>query len=47
MMDENCPSIPHHEHVQATTILVSKERADNHEEEEEKEKQFEPPPNPI
>jgi hypothetical protein len=43
------PSILHHEHVQATTTLVSEERADNHKENHEKEKeeqveQFEPPP---
>jgi hypothetical protein len=47
MIDEDCPSDPHHEHVQATTTLVSEERADNHKE-EEKEKQveqFEPPQN--
>jgi hypothetical protein len=40
MIDEDCPSDPHHEHVQATTTFVSEERAgvdgvDNHEEEEE------------
>jgi hypothetical protein len=47
MIDEDCPSDPHHEHVQTTTTLVSKERADNHEEEEEEmEEQIEPPPNP-
>jgi hypothetical protein len=47
MIDENCPSDRHHEHVQTTITLVSTERADNHEE-EEKEKQveqFEPPQN--
>jgi hypothetical protein len=26
MIDEDCPSDPHHEHVQATTTLVSEER---------------------
>jgi hypothetical protein len=47
MIDEYCPCDRHHEHVQTTTTLVSKERADNHEEEEEEmEKQIEPPPNP-
>jgi hypothetical protein len=47
MIDEDCPSDPHHEHVQATTTLVSEERADNHEEEEKEEQveQFEPPQN--
>jgi hypothetical protein len=40
MIDEDCPSDPYHEHVQATTTFVSEERAgvdgvDNHEEEEE------------
>jgi hypothetical protein len=40
MIDEDCPSDPHHEHVQATTTLVSEERADN--QEEEKEEQVEP-----
>jgi hypothetical protein len=47
MIDEDCPSNPHHEHVQATTTLVSEERADNHEEEEKEEQveQFEPPQN--
>jgi hypothetical protein len=47
MIDEDCPSDPHHEHVQATTTFVSEERAgvDNHEEEEEEmEEQIEPPP---
>jgi hypothetical protein len=37
MIDEDCPSDPHHEHVQATTTLVREERADNHEEEEKEE----------
>jgi hypothetical protein len=47
MIDEDCPSDRHHEYVQTTTTLVSKERADNHEEkEEEMEEQIEPPPNP-
>jgi hypothetical protein len=47
MIDEDCPSDPHHEHVQATTTFVSEERADNHEEEEKEEQveQFEPPQN--
>jgi hypothetical protein len=47
MIDEDCPSDPHHEHVQATTTLVSEERADNHKEEEKEEQveQFEPPQN--
>ena len=46
MIDEDCPSDPHHEHVQTTTTLVSEERANNHEEEEEEmEEQIEPPPN--
>ena len=31
MIDKDCPSDPHHEHVQTTTTLVSEERADNHE----------------
>jgi hypothetical protein len=50
MIDEDCPSNPHHEHVQATTTFISEERAgvdgvDNHEEEEEEmEEQIEPPP---
>jgi hypothetical protein len=44
MIDEDCPSDPYHEHVRATTTLVSEERADNHKE-EEKEEQFEPPQN--
>jgi hypothetical protein len=50
MIDEDCPSDPHHEHVQATTTFVSEERAgvdgvDNHEEEEEEmEEQIELPP---
>jgi hypothetical protein len=50
MIDEDCPSDPHHEHLQATTTFVSEERAgvdgvDNHEqEEEEMEEQIEPPP---
>jgi hypothetical protein len=45
MIDEDCPSDPHHEHVQATTTLVNEERADNHEEEEEEmEEQIEPSP---
>jgi hypothetical protein len=43
MIDEDCPSDPHHEHVQATTTLVSEERANNHEEEEKEQvEQFEP-----
>jgi hypothetical protein len=44
MIDEDCPSDPHHEHVQATTTLVSEETTDNHEEEEKEEQgeQFEP-----
>jgi hypothetical protein len=46
MIDEDCPSDRHHEHIQITTTLVSKERADNHEEEEEEMEQIEPPPNP-
>jgi hypothetical protein len=47
MIDEDCPNDPHHEHVQATTTLVSEERADNHKEEEKEEQaeQFEPPQN--
>jgi hypothetical protein len=47
MIDEDCPSDPHHEHVQATTTLVSEERADNHkkEEKEEQVEQFEPSQN--
>jgi hypothetical protein len=47
MIDEDCPNDPHHEHVQATTTLVSEERADNHEDEEKEEQveQFEPPQN--
>jgi hypothetical protein len=47
MIDEDCPNDPHHEHVQATTTLVSEERADNHEEEEKEEEveQIEPPQN--
>jgi hypothetical protein len=50
MIDDDCPSDPHHEHVQATITFVSEERAgvdgvDNHdEEEEEMEEQIEPPP---
>jgi hypothetical protein len=49
MIDEDCPSDPHHENVQATTTLVSEKRADDHEEEKEEEQveQFEPPPNQI
>jgi hypothetical protein len=49
MIDEDCPNDPHHEHVQASTTLVSEERADNHEEEEKEEQveKFEPPQNPI
>jgi hypothetical protein len=44
MIDEDCPSDRHHEHVQTTTTLVSKERVDNHEdEEEEMEEKIEPP----
>jgi hypothetical protein len=47
MIDEDCPSNPHHKHVQTTTTLVSEERVDDHEEEEEEmEEQIEPPPNP-
>jgi hypothetical protein len=47
MIDEDCPCDPHHEHVQATTTLVSEERADNHKEEEKEEQveEFEPPQN--
>jgi hypothetical protein len=37
MIDDDYPSDPYHEHVQATTILVSEERADNHKEEEKEE----------
>jgi hypothetical protein len=50
MIDEDCPSDPCHEHVQATTTFVGEERVgvdgvDNYEEEEEEmEKQIEPPP---
>jgi hypothetical protein len=50
MINEDCPSDPRHEHVQATTTFVSEERAgvdgvDNHEEEkEEMEEQIEPLP---
>jgi hypothetical protein len=50
MIDEDCPSDPYHEHVQATTTFVSEERVgvdgvDNHEEEEEEmEEQIEPLP---
>jgi hypothetical protein len=47
MIDEDCLNDPHHEHVQATTTLVSEERADNHKEEEKEEQveQFEPSQN--
>jgi hypothetical protein len=47
MIDEDCPSDPHHEHAQATTTLVSEERAYNHkkEEKEEQVEQFELPQN--
>jgi hypothetical protein len=49
MIDEDCPSDPHHEHVQAPTTLVSEERANNQEEEEKEEQveKFEPPQNSI
>jgi hypothetical protein len=48
MIDEDCPSDPHHEHVQATTTLVSEEKAvSNVEEKEDHLEQIEPPPIPI
>jgi hypothetical protein len=47
MIGEDCPSDPHHEHVQATITLVSEERADTQKEEEKEEQveKFEPPQN--
>jgi hypothetical protein len=43
MIDEDCANDPHHEHVQATTTLVSEERADT--QKEEQVEKFEPPQN--
>jgi hypothetical protein len=47
MIDEDCPSDPHHEHVQATTILVSEERTDNHEKKKKKKWRSRWSPSPI
>jgi hypothetical protein len=47
MIDEDCPSDPHHEHAQITTKLDCEEKAVNKEEDKEEEvEQFKPPPNP-